>query len=149
MAELRDGDAVCLQLRSDPRYLCLVRAMIGSFGALMGFDEATIHRLTLAVDEGCTNIIRHAHGGSPDGDIEVTCRAESLPNGRRQMVVRLVDDGRPIDGQRLPDCKASDPLVPGGLGLQLMRDIMDDVRFTVCADGRNALELTLRCPDPP
>ena len=115
MADLGDGDAVCLRLRSDPRYLCLVRAMIGSFASLMGFDDATIHRLTLAVDEGCTNIIRHAHGGSPDGDIEVTCRAESLPDGRRQMVVRLVDD----------------------------------VRFAVCADGRNALDLTMRCPDPP
>ena len=143
MADLRDGDAVCLQLRSDPRYLCLVRAMIGSFGALMGFDDAAIHRITLAVDEGCTNIIRHAHGGSSDGGIEVTCRAELLPDGAWKLVVRLVDDGAQNDGRFSPAEGATDPLVPGGLGLALMRDIMDDVRFSVCDDGRNLVHRTI------
>jgi len=147
LGALRDGDAVSLRLKSDARYLCLVRAMIGSFGGLMGFGADHVHRIILAVDEGCTNIIRHAHGGRPDGDIEVTCRAELLPSGRRQLVVVLVDDGSPAEDARLCAGAASDPLTPGGLGLKLMRDIMDDVRFSRSEDGRNRLELTLACPD--
>ena len=146
---LRDGDAVSLKLKSDPRNLCLVRAMIRSFGGLVGFDEALAHRITLAVDEGCTNIIRHAHGGNPEGDIEVTCRVEELAAGGRRLIVSLIDDGKPIDCGAPPTPLPPDPLTPGGLGLQLMRDIMDDVRFSVSVDGRNLLELTLACPEMP
>lgn len=148
MSALLEGGCVSLNIQSDPRYLGLVRGVVGAFGALMGFDEALVHRIRLAVDEGCTNIIRHAHGGCADGHIEVTCQARLLPTGRRQLVVLLSDDGQPLDCLALePTAQATDPLIPGGLGLQLMRDIMDDVRFSRSEDGRNLLELTLLCPD--
>ena len=146
MSALRAGDAVSLVLKSDPRYLCLVRAMVRSFGSLCGFDDGLTHRITLAVDEGCTNIIRHAYGGRSDGEIEVSCALEEDGPVRR-LVVRLVDSGLPIDRARAR--AARDPLVPGGLGLQLMGDIMDTVRFLTRDDGRNLLELALACPTRP
>jgi anti-sigma regulatory factor (Ser/Thr protein kinase) len=146
MGALRSGDSVRLTLQSDPRHLCLVRAMVRSFGSLAGFDDALTHRITLAVDEGCTNIIRHAYGGRADGEIAVTCSLEALQDGALRLVVRLLDHGAPAPGDEPLARDRTDPLVPGGLGIHLMRDIMDTVRFLRDPDGGNVLELGLLCP---
>lgn len=138
-----------LVLKSDPRYLCLVRTMIRSFGHLAGFDEATTHRIALAVDEGCTNIIRHAYSGRLDGDIEVACCVERRAGGGSHLVVRLLDRGCPMVACDPTALDRKDPLVPGGLGIHLMRDLMDDVRFATGPDGCNLLELSVACPEQP
>ena len=139
------GDAVSLRLRSDPRYLCLVRAMVRSFGSLAGFDDGGTYRITLAVDEGCANIIRHAYGGRPDGEMEVSCELRES-GADRSLVIRLLDRGKPVDLQRVTTRERRDPMLPGGLGLHFMYDIMDTVDFLTEEDGANVVQLCLACP---
>jgi anti-sigma regulatory factor (Ser/Thr protein kinase) len=145
---LEVGDAVSLELKSDARHLGVVRAMVRSFGSLAGLDETIVHRVMLAVDEGCANVIRHAYGGNCEGDLQVTCAIEGSRDEGRILLIRLRDSGKTPDPARVSCPELGDPLVPGGLGLHLMRDAMDEVTFRR-EDGSNVLEMRLRCPVPP
>jgi len=106
-----------------------------------GFDEDTVYQVQLAVDEACSNIIEHAYGGEGHGDIECTCRAE--PSG---LTVTLRDKGRPFDPTSVPEPSLHTDLQDrqmGGLGVYLIRKLMDEVHFK-CTDSGNVLTLVKR-----
>jgi len=44
---------------------------VGECARTMGFDEREIHRIQVAVDEACANVIEHAYDGMPPGEMEV------------------------------------------------------------------------------
>jgi serine/threonine-protein kinase RsbW len=93
----------------------------------------------MAVDEACTNIIEHAYGGEGRGDIECTCQIES-----DRLIVRLCDHGRPFDPSSVPepDINASlEERTEGGLGLFLIRKLMDEVHFEFTAESGNVLTM--------
>lgn len=145
---LAPGASVSLEICSDPKHLCLVRAMVRSFAGLAGFGGRQIDRIALAVDEACANVIRHAYSGRCDGDLTITCSLAQAAGAARRLLVRLEDKGCAPAGGVLAVAERPDPLVPGGLGLRLMHEIMDDVHHARTADGRNVLELCLDCPPP-
>ncbi len=100
--------------------------------------ERAIYAVQMAVDEACSNIIAHAYGGEGKGDIQLECVV--LPAG---LEVAITDFGEPF----VPEAIANPALdVPpesraeGGLGLFLMRQLMDDIRFEF-DDGQNKLIL--------
>lgn len=90
---------------------------------LCGFEEDEVQFIILAVDEACTNVIRHAYGGRKDGDILLSCTAR---NDRIEFV--LVDQGKTATAEQLRP-RSLDELRPGGLGTYLIRSIMDEVRY--------------------
>ena len=101
-------------------------------------DEWGVYSLKLAVDEACTNIVQHAYGGR-GGEIEVT--VEAVEEG---VWVTLLDWGEPFDPASIPtpDVTASlDQRPLGGLGLFLMRQLMDEVHFEFDADRGNRLTM--------
>lgn len=143
--DLQVGDQVTISLRSDPRCLCLVRALVRSFGEAAGFDESRTHAIVLAVDEGCANIIRHSYAGRDDGAVEITCgiaEREGVPT----LFVLLRDQGLTPDPQRIHRGVQVDTSKPGGLGLHFMRGVMDSVEFRPDPAGGNLLELLVACP---
>jgi len=107
-----------------------------------GLDERAVYAVQLAVDEACTNIIEHSYGGQGRGDIEITCR---INNGRLAVILR--DYGRPFDpsGVPSPDLHASlEDRNGGGLGLYLIRQLMDEVHFEFTFDSGNLLTMVKR-----
>jgi anti-sigma regulatory factor (Ser/Thr protein kinase) len=93
-----------------------------------GFSGLDINRIELAVDEACSNIIQHAYAGRSDGLIRVNVHV--VPSGR--ITITLIDTGRSFDPDSIPEPDPTgslDELKVGGLGLYLMRQAMDDVRF--------------------
>lgn len=100
-----------------------------------GFDQAAIYAVQLAVDEACSNIIDHAYGGEGIGDIECTC--EILPD---QLKIILRDRGKPFNPSHIPNPKLKVPLdkvKPRGVGLYLMRKMMDEVHYETTKDQGN------------
>ncbi len=139
------GDAVTLTVSSDPRCLGAVRAMVESSAGRAGFDARARHRIALAVDEACANVIRHAYCGRTDGDVTITC---SLEPGDEcpTFVVHVVDHGDPPPGGCIEPLPVTSPPQPGGLGLRLMHEIMDRVTYARDPEGANVLVLTVACP---
>jgi serine/threonine-protein kinase RsbW len=93
-----------------------------------------VDMLKLALDEGFTNAVRHAHKDLPPEtpiDLELTLWEDRLE-------IRIWDRGALFDP---PPLKAPDPgkLSIGGYGWFLMRSIADHVVYSRSADGRNCL----------
>jgi serine/threonine-protein kinase RsbW len=96
-------------------------------------------RCQLALAEGFTNAVRHAHEGKrPDlpVEIDVAVSVESVE-------IKIWDSGPPFDlEQKIQDMsKTIDPEASGGRGLKLMKDIADSLSYTRTADGRNCLSI--------
>jgi len=93
----------------------------------------------LAVAEGFTNAVRHAHIGQPAYlliDLEVQVFDDRIE-------IRIWDQGEPFDmTQRLSQMpEALDTEAEGGRGLRLMERIADHLSYSRLADDRNCLLL--------
>ena len=93
----------------------------------------------LSVDEACTNIIRHAYKGISKG--KITIRFSYLPT---VIEIVITDNGKHFNPNNVP--------VPdlveyhkqkrvGGLGMFLMKKLMDKVTYKTLSDGVNKLSM--------
>lgn len=106
------------------------------------FNEEEVYAVQLAVDEACTNIIEHAYHGEGVGDIECTCDVE-----RDGLKVVLLDRAESFVPEVMPEPDINAPLEevkPRGLGVFLMRKMMDDVQYEKCPEGGNRLTMFKR-----
>ncbi|ATE66466.1 ATP-binding protein [Rhizorhabdus dicambivorans] len=115
-------------------------ALPGLIEAIEGWLEAQgvpigeVARLMIAFDELLSNI---AHHGGGTIELAITVDAGTL-------TARIADDGPRFDPLALPAPDTSldiDDRPVGGLGIHLVREMMDEVRY-VYDQGRN--ELTFR-----
>lgn len=126
------------QLTSDSRQLPPFREALRTLLNSAGFGEKETGNIVLAVDEGLTNIIRHAYGGK-EGRIEVTFG--DYPD-RTEITLR--DYGVRFDPTKLPAPELP-PTRPGGLGVHLMRTLMDRTDYDVtCTDGNRLTLVKLK-----
>ncbi len=96
--------------------------------------------LELAVEEAATNVIEHAykHKG---GRLDIV-----FATAGRDVVITLSDRGRPFSPAAVKPPDLHQPLTErpiGGLGLHLMRKLMDEVQYSY-ADGVNTLVMMKR-----
>ena len=128
-------DEALLQLRVPARAERLkeIRGAVGEAAARCGCGAEAVRDVVIAVDEACQNIIRHAYGESPDGDIivEIRCHGDD-------MVVDLRDFADRVDPEKIKP-RALDDIKPGGLGTHFMREAMDSVEYLVPPKGRGNL----------
>lgn len=107
-----------------------------------GLGPTAVFAVEMAVDEACTNIIEHAYGGEGRGDIECTCQIDG--DG---LTVRLRDHGRPFDPSSVPEPDIYAGLEErreGGLGLFLIRKLMNEVHFEFTPESGNVLTMVKR-----
>jgi serine/threonine-protein kinase RsbW len=122
-------------------YLDEIREFVAGVAQKGGFGEKDVYSLQLAADEAASNIIEHAYEGVSDGFLEIDCEMRS-----DAIVIIMRDEGKPFDPSSVkqPNVKAdlSERQI-GGLGIYLMRKIMDDVQYE--SKGRtNTLTMTKR-----
>jgi serine/threonine-protein kinase RsbW len=117
---------ITMRWRADLAQLSVIREFVAESSRSLEADEQAIRDLQLAVDEVCSNSIRHGYGGQ-EGQIEVS--VDRIGHSIR-VVVR--DWGRAFDPEQIPVPDLDVPLEErslGGLGLFLVQQVMDDVRF--------------------
>ena len=121
--------------RSCPSQMSQLRACVRESAKAFGFEENTIMKLVLAVDEACTNIIRHAYKGETHHPIEMDIEARG-----NTWEVRLRDYGTRCDPSQLKGRELHE-VRPGGLGLHFMRQAFDEVVFAPAPDKGTLLTL--------
>jgi anti-sigma regulatory factor (Ser/Thr protein kinase) len=123
-------------------FLDEIREFVGEIARTGGFGEKDVYNIQLATDEAASNIIEHAYEGIPDGVLDMSCGMEA-----DAIKIILIDYGLPFDPSivPVPDLKAdlSDRKI-GGLGLFLMRKLMDEVHYDPRRDKSNVLTMIKR-----
>lgn len=131
-----------VQFAAKFEYLDEIREFVGGIARAGGFTDKDVYNIQLATDEAASNIIEHAYEKITNGVLELSCGVrEDL------ITIILIDHGESFDPSEipLPDLKAdlSDRKI-GGLGIFLMRKLMDDVHYEVTANRGNILTMTKR-----
>ncbi|MFC2030946.1 ATP-binding protein, partial [Chloroflexota bacterium] len=107
-----------------------------------GFDEGVLYRIQVAVDEACANVVQHAYRGIEVGDMEICCDLDETG-----LVIRVRDWGRSFDPDLVEDPNVEAPLeerTTGGLGIFLIRQYMDETRYSFDPEKGNELVMAKR-----
>lgn len=125
-----------IRFKAQPEQLRNVRAVIRQTLAPLVCNPALETNLVLALDEACTNVIRHAYGGDPSGEVILQILREG-----ETLIFRIRDFAAPVDREKVKPRDLED-VRPGGLGVHFIGNIMDVMRFIAPPDGRgNLLEM--------
>jgi serine/threonine-protein kinase RsbW len=107
-----------------------------------GLSDKAIYAVQLAVDEACSNIIDHAYGGEDRGSMECSVVVDD-----QGLTVILRDSGNPFDPQNVPNPQVNVPLEnlkQRGVGVYLMRMMVDEIHYEFSPEGGNILTLVKR-----
>jgi serine/threonine-protein kinase RsbW len=118
--------------------LVLIRRFVEKSAQSLQANQAAIDDIIQAVDEAATNIIVHGYAAKP-GMIEIEVKRE-----RNNLAVRLRDQAAQFDPTTVPSPDLALPLEkrqPGGLGILLIREYMDQMRYLAMPQGGNELTL--------
>jgi len=110
-------------VQTEAENLRLLRGLVQTQTELLGFSAADRQKLVLAIDEAAANVIRHAYHGDPNGRLELHLHLEA-----DQLVFRLIDYAAKVDATRIKPRDLSE-CRPGGLGINLIDQVMDVWRF--------------------
>lgn len=125
---------VTLHFHTEPVLMRVVRKQIAAAATALGATERRAGRIELAVSEALSNAHFHGYEGAP-GPVEVEIAYEGDTFG-----VTIHDEG-----QGLPSAPhvpvAPDPRTGGGWGLQVIKELMDEM---VLCPGPNGVGTTVR-----
>lgn len=128
-----------LQVKSSTDNLAEIREFIRSSAEKSRFDKPAVEKIILAVDEACTNIIKHAYKYSPDGEINI-----KIQSTESKFTILITDEGQHFDPNLVPEPNLAEyhkQRKVGGLGMFLMKKLMDEVRYNTLNDKRNQVVL--------
>lgn len=128
-----------LNIESRTEELNTVREFVSRAALEAGFGEEDVSKIALAVDEACTNVIKHAYRFDPSKNITVSVR-----KGNGAFEVSIQDTGSQFnpDDVKTPDMKEYlSHYRRGGLGVYLMKSLMDKVEYSITPGKNNEVRL--------
>ncbi len=140
------ANKLSLQSPSHESYLPRIRVIVGDLARKVGFDEDEATKIEMAVDEACSNIVKHAY--SPDKEwcwqhLDPELRLEIRTEGGR-LVVEINDHGQRFDFSSYRHVDIEDRLREmkhSGYGIFIMRNFMDEVQYTSNDQTGNTLRM--------
>jgi serine/threonine-protein kinase RsbW len=130
-----------LVVPNDTQYLATVRGEVTKVVEQSAFGQRDQKLLILAVDEAVTNIMEHAYDNDLEGELDVELILEADAS-RFEVIIR--DSGKEFDPSTvdIPDIAAH--VGKGqkhGLGIFLIRQIMDEINYTYVHGEKNQLQM--------
>jgi anti-anti-sigma factor len=129
---LRDSETFHLEIPADENNLSEVRDFIAEVCLKAGFSKRETNNTKLAMDEACTNIIKHAYRDKA-GTIRIDVQAEP-----GKVEINIFDRGIPFDWSKVKDPDLQQYVEigkKGGLGIYLMNRLMDDLDYQASENG--------------
>ncbi len=121
-------------IQSDPKNLKTLRKELTGFLKKIHLPVKIQKEILIAIGEACTNSIRHSYRGDSRKKIRVTVK-----NLDEKIVFKIRDYGRKINLSKVKTPELP-PQTPGGLGIHLMKTIMDELKYnTGHAEGNELI----------
>ena len=117
---------VTLQMFSQPRFLAAVRALVGTMAQRLGFNEMQCGQISLAVDEALCNVITHGYKRESNGKVWISFWSHDQNPAKLKIVIE--DAADQVDPEKIQP-RDLDDVRPGGLGVHIIREVMDEVTY--------------------
>lgn len=140
------SEIVELEIPARPDFLSLARLIItGAATIEPTFSDSRIEDLRLALSEACTNAIEAQASSGHDERIVIRC---ALAEDRIEVAVTDHGGGfDPDDASTAPDAEHPERLLfESGLGIPLMRVLVDETDFQVTPSGTVVRLVVVRAP---
>ncbi|MGH2567530.1 MAG: ATP-binding protein [Bacteroidota bacterium] len=131
-------------IKSQTEHLLEVRDFVSTVARDFGFSDEESSKIVLAVDEACTNIIKHAYQFDPNKEISVSIR---LNKGALEILIE--DEGKSFNPLAIKPPNLKQHLQQyrrGGLGVYLIKTLMDEVEYNLTPGKKNIVRLTKYLP---
>ena len=131
-----------IHVHAVPEYLCVVRLAVRKAAEIAGLAASDLDAVTLALEEALTNVIQHSYDGPCHKPILIkldTVDTDDKGGMGLQIIVR--DFGGQVDPSKIRSRDLED-VRPGGLGVHIIRSVMDEVEYSCPADGGMQLRMT-------
>lgn len=126
---MSDRPHIRVELLSNPIYLSGARELVGSVAKRLGFDDLDCSKIALAVDEALCNIIRHGYNRRTDRPIWISIWPIDDASGRPGGIkIVIEDEAKQVEPMQMRGRELSD-IRPGGLGVHIIREVMDDATY--------------------
>ena len=140
MSVHRKNNASELTVKSQTENLSEIRDFVSENALEAGIPSSTIDNIILAVDEACTNIIKHAYKLSPKGEIIIR-----IGYDEEKFTITIIDYGKSFEPDRIPRPDLQKYYLEhrvGGLGMYLMKSLMDNVEYITVPGKYNQVLLS-------
>lgn len=130
-----------LKLPADTENLDIIRKFITGISENMGFSEEDIYKIELAVDEACSNVIKHAYLTNTRRERTIIVEAYEKKD---RLEITITDKGKGFDPQKVKKPQIEEymkKMKRGGLGIYLIKELMDKVSFRIKAGVRNQVRM--------
>lgn len=127
-----------MKIHASTGSLADVREFVSVYARNHSFSEKQINDIRLAVDEACTNVIKHAYNYDEKGQLLI--QLSFHPNS---LTITITDQGRGFNfnSYKKPDLKERiKNKKRGGMGIYLIRNLMDEVSY-YSDPGQNILTM--------
>jgi serine/threonine-protein kinase RsbW len=127
------GRSVRLTIPARPEYITLGRLALTALAGVRPVPDETLYDLKLALTEACTNSVRHAYANGREGNVEIVYELQA-----DRLVIEVGDEGagfEPVDDGN----GGNHELEEGGLGIEIIRALADEVEIGPRAEGGSRL----------
>lgn len=128
-----------LRLESKSSNLNIIREFVSRIAFEAGFSVEEVNKIELAVDEASSNVVKHAY---PDNLCNIEIEVSYDP---KSFQIKVKDKGvgfQPDEVKVLDMKKYLERYEVGGLGIRLMKSLMDQVEYDINPGKRNQVVLT-------
>jgi serine/threonine-protein kinase RsbW len=129
-----------LQVPSSTENLALIREFVTAVGRQAQLEEPEISNLELAVDEACANVIEHAYGHDITKEVVVRAKFDD-----ESLQISVIDEGLGFDPGNVGQDSVEQLIhsrKSGGLGIRLIKQLMDEVSYEIMPGQKNELHMT-------
>lgn len=131
-----------LQVPSSTENLAMIRDFVTSIAAQAGLTPEGVAKIELAVDEACANVMEHAYGKDMTKEVSVRATLDG-----DVLEIDVTDTGQGFDPTKVEHLELEKLISSrrsGGLGMRLMKTLMDEVHYEMIPGKKNELRMIKR-----
>lgn len=127
------NETVKINIPSKPEYVVVARLTASALANQCGFDFEEIEDIKVAVGEACNNVVLHSGNKTDNYDVVFTV-------SENEFKAQIIDGGSGFNIKEYHEPNLAEPSV-GGLGIFIMRSLMDQVHLTSGPEEGTAITL--------